>query len=110
MFSKRFNQLDGGIRSFEYGLCNPNNEHNSCGVGFVADIKNRKSHKIVQDGLTILANLIHCGAVGGDPSGAGSVSQVGYQCGGPAPEFEFKFCPTGYSGVGFHRSTDKGKE
>ncbi len=71
--------LDGGIRSFEHGLYDPDNEHDSCGVGFVADIKNRKSHKIVQDGLTILANLTHRGAVGADPlagDGAGILIQI----------------------------------
>ena len=61
------------------GLYDPKNEHDSCGVGFVADIKNRKSHKIVRDGLKILANLTHRGAVGADPlagDGAGILIQM----------------------------------
>ena len=65
--------------NFENGLYDPCNEHDSCGVGFIADIKNRKSHKIVRDGLTILANLTHRGAVGADPlagDGAGILIQV----------------------------------
>ncbi len=61
------------------GLYDPSNERDSCGVGFVADIKNRKSHKIVQDGLTILKRLHHRGAVGADPKagdGAGILVQI----------------------------------
>ncbi len=61
------------------GLYDPRNDHDACGVGFVADIKNRKSHTIVQHGLTILANLTHRGAVGADPKagdGAGLLMQV----------------------------------
>ncbi|MBL28443.1 MAG: glutamate synthase large subunit [Rhodospirillaceae bacterium] len=55
------------------GLYDPNNEHDSCGVGFVANIKNRKSHEIVRNGLQILVNLDHRGAVGADPkAGDGS--------------------------------------
>jgi len=71
--------LDGKIRNCGNGLYDPGNEHDSCGVGFIADIKNRKSHKIVRDGLTILANLTHRGAVGADPlagDGAGILIQV----------------------------------
>ena len=39
-------------------------EHDSCGVGFVANIKGKTSHSIIEDGITILKNLIHRGAVG----------------------------------------------
>ncbi len=49
------------------GLYDPNNEHDACGVGFVAHIKGRKSHSIVEQGLTVLKNLTHRGAVGYDP-------------------------------------------
>ena len=49
------------------GLYNPSNEQDSCGVGFIADMKNRKSHAIVEQGLSILRNLDHRGAVGADP-------------------------------------------
>ena len=61
------------------GLYDPRNEHDSCGVGFVVDIKNRKSHDIIRDGLKILANLTHRGAVGADPlagDGAGILVQI----------------------------------
>jgi hypothetical protein len=43
------------------GLYDPRNEHDSCGVGFVADIKGRKTHAIVRQGLQILVNLDHRG-------------------------------------------------
>src|SRR5229473_7785819 len=61
------------------GLYDPRNEHDSCGVGFVADIKGRKSHAIVRQGLSILVNLDHRGAVGADPlvgDGAGCMIQT----------------------------------
>ncbi len=61
------------------GLYDPRNEHDSCGVGFVADIKGRKSHQNVRDGLQILLNLDHRGAVGADPltgDGAGILTQI----------------------------------
>ncbi|MGE5517549.1 MAG: glutamate synthase large subunit [Bacteroidota bacterium] len=61
------------------GLYDPQNEHDACGVGFIADIKNRKSHEIIQQGLEILKNLTHRGAVGADPlagDGAGILIQL----------------------------------
>ena len=48
------------------GLYDPDNEHDACGIGFVVQIKNRKSHEIVRQGLEILINLTHRGAVGAD--------------------------------------------
>jgi glutamate synthase domain-containing protein 2/glutamate synthase domain-containing protein 1/glutamate synthase domain-containing protein 3 len=61
------------------GLYDPRNEHDSCGVGFVANIKGRKSHDIIRRGLEILVNLDHRGAVGADPlvgDGAGCMIQM----------------------------------
>src|SRR5689334_9350403 len=61
------------------GLYAPENEHDACGVGFVANIKGRKSHTIVEQGLTVLRNLTHRGAVGWDPKlsdGAGILIQI----------------------------------
>ncbi|RBP15745.1 glutamate synthase (NADH) large subunit [Roseiarcus fermentans] len=61
------------------GLYDPANEHDSCGVGFVADMKNRRSHAILEKGLQILANLDHRGAVGADPmlgDGCGVLTQI----------------------------------
>jgi glutamate synthase (NADPH/NADH) large chain len=61
------------------GLYDPALEKDSCGVGFIADIKGRKSHRIVSDALTILLNLEHRGAVGADAragDGAGILVQM----------------------------------
>ncbi|MGN6459403.1 MAG: glutamate synthase central domain-containing protein, partial [Achromobacter mucicolens] len=61
------------------GLYNPKNEHDACGVGFVAHIKGKKSHAIIQQGLKILENLDHRGAVGADKlmgDGAGILIQI----------------------------------
>src|ERR1700690_1304257 len=62
-----------------FGLFDPALEKDSCGVGFIADIKGRKSHKIVADALTILVNLAHRGGVGAAPragDGAGILVQM----------------------------------
>jgi glutamate synthase (NADPH/NADH) large chain len=61
------------------GLFDPAREHDACGVGFIADMKGRRSHKIVADALEILCNLEHRGAVGADPiagDGAGILIQI----------------------------------
>ncbi len=61
------------------GLYDPRNEHDACGVGFVAHIRGAKSNKIVRQGLEILLNLDHRGAVGADPllgDGAGILIQI----------------------------------
>ena len=70
------------------GLYDPANEHDACGVGFVANVKGRKSHEIVQQGLRILENLTHRGAVGADPhAGDGAVTITVEDTGvGIAPE------------------------
>ena len=61
------------------GLYDPSREHDACGVGFVADLKGRPSHTIIEHGLQILVNLTHRGAVGADPlagDGAGMLVQI----------------------------------
>ncbi|HEY4075955.1 MAG TPA: glutamate synthase large subunit [Rhizomicrobium sp.] len=61
------------------GLYDPRNEHDACGVGFVANIKGAKSHEIIGLGLQLLINLDHRGAVGADPlvgDGAGLLIQI----------------------------------
>ncbi|MGB3165348.1 MAG: glutamate synthase large subunit [Alteraurantiacibacter sp.] len=61
------------------GLYDPRNEHDNCGMGFVAHIKGAKSHDIIGQALEILANLDHRGAVGADPllgDGAGILIQI----------------------------------
>ncbi|RCS23920.1 glutamate synthase large subunit [Phyllobacterium salinisoli] len=61
------------------GLYDPRNEHDACGVGFIAHMKGVKSHQVVNDGLQMLENLTHRGAVGADPlmgDGAGMLVQI----------------------------------
>ena len=61
------------------GLYDPAYEHDACGVGFIANIKAKKSHAIVEQGLQLLKNLTHRGAVGADPlasDGAGILLQI----------------------------------
>lgn len=84
--------IDPGFPAAE-GMYDPANEKDSCGVGFIADIKGRKSHKIVSDALTILVNLEHRGAVGADPragDGAGILVQI------PHAFFERKTAELGF--------------
>ena len=64
------------------GLYDPEQEHDSCGVGFVADIKGVKRHDIVSDGLNILKNLVHRGALSGDMKtgdGCGILTQIPHE-------------------------------
>ncbi|MDD5460727.1 MAG: glutamate synthase large subunit [Methylococcales bacterium] len=61
------------------GLYDPRHEHDACGVGFIVHIKGHKSHAIVSQGLELLRNLTHRGAVGADPfagDGAGILIQM----------------------------------
>lgn len=61
------------------GLYRSENEHDACGVGFIAHIKGQRSHSIVSQGLEVLKNLTHRGAVGADPlqgDGAGILIQI----------------------------------
>src|SRR5882724_4843944 len=64
------------------GLYDPAHEHDACGVGFVVDIKGRKSHAIVSQALTVLKNLLHRGACGCEVNtgdGAGILIQMPHQ-------------------------------
>jgi len=64
------------------GLYDPQNEHDSCGVGFVVDLKGRKSHRLVRDGITALINLNHRGACGCEDNtgdGAGVLIQIPHE-------------------------------
>ncbi len=61
------------------GLYDPRNERDACGVGFIAHMKGQKSHQVVENGLKMLENLTHRGAVGADPlmgDGAGILVQI----------------------------------
>ncbi len=79
------NVADAAVRTPEpglpeaQGLYDPANEHDACGVGFIANMKGAKSHNIVTNGLAMLENLTHRGAVGADPlmgDGAGMLVQI----------------------------------
>ncbi|RPI17100.1 MAG: glutamate synthase subunit alpha, partial [Acidobacteriales bacterium] len=64
------------------GLYDPSLERDACGIGFVADIKGRKSHDIIVKGLEVLINLTHRGACGCDPNtgdGAGVLIQIPHE-------------------------------
>jgi glutamate synthase (NADPH/NADH) large chain len=70
---------DLAARPQAQGLYDPSNEHDACGVGMVAHIKGKKSHEIISQGLKILENLDHRGAVGADAlmgDGAGILIQI----------------------------------
>ena len=75
-----FRKYDQNVRkAIKKGVYNPDAEHDACGIGFVANIKNIKTNNIVQDGLSILKNLTHRGAVGADPKagdGCGILTQM----------------------------------
>src|SRR6201996_2901193 len=67
------------MRPGKQGLYDPQFEHDACGVGFVVDIKGRKSHKILQHAITVLRNLDHRGASGSEINtgdGAGVLLQM----------------------------------
>ena len=64
------------------GLYNPQNEHDSCGIGFVTQIKGKKSHDIIKKGLEVLVNMTHRGAESADNlsgDGAGILIQLPHQ-------------------------------
>ncbi|MEP4380855.1 MAG: glutamate synthase large subunit [Alphaproteobacteria bacterium] len=64
------------------GLYHPAHEHDACGIGMICSIRNERSRKIVEDGLNILCNLEHRGAVGADPKagdGAGILIQLPHE-------------------------------
>lgn len=78
----------------QQGLYHPDFEHDSCGVGFIANIKGRKSHDIVTNALTMLERMSHRGACGCEPNtgdGAGILIQIPH-------EFFFSEC----SKLGIH--------
>jgi len=61
------------------GLYDPRNEHDACGIGFVANVRGHKSHDIIRKGIEVLINLTHRGACGCDPEtgdGAGVLIQI----------------------------------
>ncbi len=91
------------------GLYNSLYEHDACGVGFVARINGEDSHSIISDGITILKNLEHRGAVGSDVNtgdGAGILTQIPHDF--FTHEADFKLPAPGSYGVGmFFLPVDK---
>ncbi len=77
MRSDAWSPMDG--RPAPQGMYDPRNEHDACGVGFVATLTGVASHELVEQALTVLRNLEHRGATGSEPDsgdGAGILSQV----------------------------------
>lgn len=75
----RSTHLSGPPDRRQQGLYDPRLEHDACGVGMICDLQGRKSHRMVSDGLRILLNLAHRGAVACDGStgdGAGILIQI----------------------------------
>ena len=78
------------------GLYDPQFERDACGVAAVADIKGRRSHSIVNNGVTALINLDHRGAAGADPAvgdGAGILIQVPDELFRAVADFELPVSP-----------------
>src|ERR1035441_7865348 len=68
-----------GTAPLKQGLYDPRFEHEACGVGFVVNIKGKKSHTIIQQALQVLRSLQHRGACGSEANtgdGAGILMQV----------------------------------
>ncbi len=86
------------------GLYDPRYEHDACGVGFVADIKGRRSQAIVADALTVLERMSHRGARGAEPNtgdGAGLLIQIPHTfLAAEARSLGFQLPPAGEYGVG----------
>src|ERR1044071_4226125 len=85
MSSNEMNQKRGEVLLAppqKQGLYDPQFEHDACGVGFVVNMKGKKSHQLVTDALQILANLDHRGACGCEANtgdGAGILMQTPYE-------------------------------
>ncbi len=86
------------------GLYTPSNEHDACGVGFIARMNGEKSHDIVEKGLAMLLNLEHRGAVGADPragDGAGLLVQIPHRFfASLTPQLGFELPEPGHYAVG----------
>jgi glutamate synthase (ferredoxin) len=86
------------------GLYDPANEHDACGIGFVVNIKGRKSHEIVTQSLTILNNMSHRGGAGYERNsgdGAGILTQIPHRFFAEVcPESGIELRPAGEYGVG----------
>jgi glutamate synthase (NADPH) large chain len=66
----------------KYGLYEPSMEHDSCGIGFLANLKAKRSHKLMEDALIMLRNMEHRGGCGCEPDtgdGAGILFQIPHE-------------------------------
>ena len=97
-------QADAKQRACAEGLYRPSHEHDSCGIGFICNIDNHKTHEIIEQGLAILKNLEHRGAVGADPKagdGCGILIQMPHDfLQAMAEEAGFDLPQAGHYGVG----------
>src|SRR5215216_1204148 len=97
-------RFDAGLPPAQ-GLYDPALDKDSCGVGFIANIKNKKSHQLVEDALALVLNLEHRGAVGADPragDGAGILVQIPHKFfARKAAEVGIDLPPPGRYGVGY---------
>jgi glutamate synthase (ferredoxin) len=88
----------------QFGLYDPAQEHDACGVGFVVNIEGRKSHEVIRWGLEILVNLSHRGACGCDPltgDGCGILTQMPHEFLQPVvAELGIELPPRGEYGAG----------
>jgi glutamate synthase (NADPH) large chain len=86
------------------GLYDPGNEHDACGIGFVANVSGEKSHDIISQGIQVLLNLAHRGACGCDPEtgdGAGVLIQIPHKFfARECEKLGFTLPPPGAYGVG----------
>jgi glutamate synthase domain-containing protein 2/glutamate synthase domain-containing protein 1/glutamate synthase domain-containing protein 3 len=86
------------------GLYDPRNEHDACGIGFVANIKGQRSHDVIAKGIQVLVNLTHRGACGCDPEtgdGAGVLIQIPHRFfARECARLGFTLPPMGEYGVG----------
>ena len=95
---------DAAARAAAHGLYSPAHEHDACGIGFVCNIDNSKAHSIIEQGLSILKNLEHRGAVGADPKagdGCGILIQMPHEfLTAKAGEAGFELPELGHYGAG----------
>jgi glutamate synthase (NADPH/NADH) large chain len=86
------------------GLYDPRNEHDACGIGFVASIRGQRTHDIIVKGIQVLINLTHRGACGCDPEtgdGAGVLIQIPHRFfARECSKLGFTLPPAGEYGVG----------
>jgi len=89
----------------KYGLYEPSMEHDACGIGFLANLKAKRTHKLIEDALIMLRNMEHRGGCGCEPEtgdGAGILFQIPH-------EFFVKECSAVPACCSFPRMNSSGK-